>query len=121
MADLYELARMLRDALEGSIYEKVVVDNVGPECAVLVAKRRDTLHLIAFSVADGWLYAKIALGDAVPARAWSCSNIFYTPYGLYAFATSLEGLVRKIAAKQPRLDAQAKLLEEALRQGLGVE
>ena len=118
---LYELAERLKEMLEGTVYEKVVVDNVGAECAVLAARRGETLHLIALGVHDGWVYAKIALGDAVPPRAWSCSNIFYTPYGLYAFATCLEELVEKIAAKQPRLAAQAKVLEEALSKGLSLE
>ncbi|AEM37929.1 hypothetical protein Pyrfu_0057 [Pyrolobus fumarii 1A] len=119
---MHDLAEKLAELLTAKgVYEKVLVDNVTGECAVLVAKRGATLHLIALSTHNDWVYAKIALSDAVPLRAWSCSNIFYTPYGLYAFAHTLDELADKIAGKQDRLEAQARILEEALRSGASLE
>ena len=114
---MYEEARRLAELLTGlGVYEKVVLHETGAECIVLVAKRGERLHVIALSRHDDWIYAKVAHADAIPSAHWTCNNIYYTPYGLYAFATSVEELAEKIAAKQERLEAQARILEKALRE-----
>lgn len=119
---MYEMAERLAKLLtDAGVYDKVSVYETSAECVMLTARKEDRLHLIALAEHDGWVYAKIAPADALPGASWSCNNVFYTPYGLYAFARSVEELAEKIAAKQARLRAQERILEEALRQGISLE
>ncbi len=116
---MYEEAARLAELLTSKrVYEKVSVYEAGGECTLLTARRGDTLHLIAVARHDDWIYAKVAPADALQGASWSCSNLYYTPYGLYSFAHSVEELAEKIAAKQARLRAQERILEEALRKGI---
>ncbi len=118
MPSLREAAEKLSTLLrESGVYEKIVVESATGDCVLLVAKRGEDLHLIALAAYGDWLYAKIAHSDALPTTAWTCSNVYYTPYGLYAFAKSLEELAEKIRGKQERLEAQRRLLEKALEAG----
>ena len=116
---MYEEAVRLAELLTGlGVYDKVTVYESSAECVLLTARRGNTLHRMALARHEDWIYAKVAPADALQAASWSCSNLYYTPYGLYAFARSVEELAEKIAAKQARLRAQERILEEALRRGV---
>ena len=99
-----------------SICRKSGVIEEKPNCILAFCETgRDGLNLvIAFSEAEGKVYAKAVPEQAIPAHMWHCSDVFYTPYGLYAYSDTLEGVVEKINAKLKLLEAQARLAYERL-------
>ncbi len=112
---LYEAAERLAELLRAmGVYDRVVVAATGAECVVLEAARGRTLHVIAVAVRDDWVYAKMVPAAALGYSTPSCDRIYYNPYGLYAFAKSLEALAEKMAAKQARLAAQERLVQKVL-------
>ncbi len=96
---------------EHGICEKAATVEETAECR-LVACESKRLFLIAFSEYIDWVYAKIIPEYGLPLDKWHCGYVYYTPYGLYVFAKSLDELVRKIGAKMRLLNAIAKLAAE---------
>ena len=70
--------------------------------------------LIALSTYDGFIYAKAVPEHAIPAHMWHCSDIYYTPYGLYMFARDEDELIEKIKSKLKLLKAQSRLAAERM-------
>lgn len=69
------------------------------ECTVLIAEFRDEIYLI--SVVRGRLTNKL-ISKVVPSSkvySWSCDEIEYSPYGLYAIADTFEELTNKVVSK----------------------
>ena len=112
---LYEAAERLAELLKAmGVYERVVVASRGAECIILEAARGEALHVIALAARDDWVYAKLAPVEALGYSTPTCDRLYYNPYGLYAFAKSVEALAEKIAAKQARLAAQQRLVQKVL-------
>ncbi len=100
----------LCELLKGMCKRVTVVDEA-PSCSLLACEyERGRLWLIAYAEYQGRPYVKV-VPESCLAGSWSCSNVFYTPYGVYVFATSLEELVRRIEEKKPRLVLAEKLAE----------
>jgi hypothetical protein len=107
----------LKQALEAAgLCGRVGVLEEKPSCVLLYCEKVEdgAGFLVAFSSTDGYVYAKIAPEQAVPAHMWHCSDVYYTPYGLYAFANSVEEVVSKLKSKLGLLRAQARLAYERL-------
>ncbi|NOZ88294.1 MAG: hypothetical protein GXO15_00010 [Crenarchaeota archaeon] len=89
--------------------EKLVEVEETGECLLLYCKGGSPPLLIALSRYDGWLYLKAVPEQLVPAYMWHCSDIFYNPYGQYAFARSVEELAERLKSKRRLLLAQLRL------------
>ena len=114
---LGELKRLL---VSRGLCERVAAAEETGECILLYCKSSRLPLLIAVSSYSGWVYAKAVPEQLVPAYMWHCSDIFYNPYGQYAFAKTVEELAEKLASKERLLRAQARLgLERKMATGMG--
>jgi hypothetical protein len=110
-------ASELKEILDkSSLCERTGILEEKPSCILLYCeKSKDgASFLVAFSSFNGYIYAKIAPEQAIPAHMWHCNDVYYTPYGLYIFAKSAEEIVAKLSSKLKMLKAQAKLAYERL-------
>jgi hypothetical protein len=107
------LAKELEEALTrlGVCQKLVEIERTG-ECRLLVCKRQTTNLVIALASYSTWVYAKMVPEEGLPGHMWHCDQVFYTPYGLYAFAHTLDELARKIQEKTAMLEAIARLAAE---------
>ncbi|MET1102215.1 MAG: hypothetical protein ABWW69_07065 [Pyrodictiaceae archaeon] len=107
---LTELKKILE---EKGVCRSLVEVERGGSCILYACKRGDKpLVLIAVANHNDWVYARLVPELGAPPDYWHCNYIYYTPYGLYAFARSLEELVEKIAGKIRHVDAIGILAAE---------
>jgi len=92
---------------------KAVEIESGSECSLIYCGDGDGVLIAVASYYD-WIYAKTVAEGSLKPHLWHCSEVFYTPYGLYSFAKSVKELVQKIAAKKPIVYAQMRLALERL-------
>jgi hypothetical protein len=96
----------------GTCSKVVVVESSGG-CSLIYCGNEDGILIAVASYYD-WVYAKAAAEGSLKPHMWHCSEVFYTPYGVYSFAKSVEELARKIAEKKPIVYAQMRLALERL-------
>ncbi|ABM80233.1 hypothetical protein [Hyperthermus butylicus] len=99
--------------ISSGLCSKAVAVEETSSCTLLFCESRVNM-LIAFSTYDDWVYIKAVPELAVQPHMWHCNEVYYTPYGLYAFAKSHRELIEKLKAKQHLLAAQHKLAIERL-------
>lgn len=104
------LAEELRKT--GACSKIVEVESSG-ECSLLYCGDEDGILIAVASYYD-WVYAKMVAEGSLKPHMWHCSEVFYTPYGLYSFARDVGELARKIAGKKPVVYAQMRLALERL-------
>ncbi|KSW11385.1 hypothetical protein CF15_00525 [Pyrodictium occultum] len=104
----------LADTLKKTgVCRKVVEVEESSECILLYCSDEDGMLIAAASYYD-WVYAKTVAEGAIKPHMWHCSDVFYTPYGLYSFSKNVEELARKIAEKKPLVYAQMRMALEKL-------
>ncbi len=86
----------LRDGLIAAGAKKVTVLNEH-ECLITLVEIYGSRFVVAVFEGERALYAKVIPEDEAPSLA--CTNLLYSPKGLYVFASSLEELCRGIIAK----------------------
>jgi len=92
--------------------DKASVEQKSSECTLIVCVKRGNLYLISLSSYRDWLYARIVPEYGMPVGGWTCSQTYYTPYGLYVFSKSIDELVEKMKKKEKMLEAIARLAFE---------
>ena len=110
MASLDHVRRLMREVAGCS---KVGVVEEKPGCILLYCDGGDGI-LVAVFEHNSWVYAKAVAEGSIKPYMWHCSELLYTPYGVYAFSKSLEELVKKLAAKKPLVLGQLRLALERL-------
>ncbi len=112
-------AKEVAGYLAGSVCSKVVEVERSGECLLLYC-RNDPNLVIAVAEHNGWIYIKAVPEQGLPAHMWHCDQVYYTPYGVYAFARRVEDVVEKLRSKLGLLKAIARLAEERAA-AMGVE
>jgi len=99
----------LLEYLQERLCRKAIVYSGTSTCTTIACKRKDKddILLLAVAMHNNYMYAKM-VPEKVHQLEWSCSNIFYNPCGLYAFAENVRELVRKLEEKTKLIEAIAR-------------
>ncbi|MET1128393.1 MAG: hypothetical protein ABWW70_03650 [Thermoproteota archaeon] len=97
---------------KGVCRKLVVVEREGG-CTLAYCDRKVPV-LVAVGEQGGWLHAKIIAEQLVKPHMWHCSDVLFTPYGLYAFAEDAEELAEKIQGKLQLARAQSLIAIDRL-------
>jgi hypothetical protein len=89
-----EVARLLR--LRGYASRTAVWRSGG--CEVIAAERRGEIYAVAVDVVDDIIYGKVAPGSS-SVSLMRCSEILYSPWGLYVFARIPEEFAAAVGRK----------------------
>ncbi len=106
------MAEVARGLTEAGLCDKVVEVERSGECRLLVCRRGGSAVVVAVVGYGGWVYAKVVPEEGLPGHMWHCDQVFYTPYGVYAFARSPGELVEKVRAKMRLVEAVSRLAAE---------
>ena len=102
---------------ERGVCSKTVELERSGECLLLACRRDGATILIAVAEHGGWVYAKLVPEEGLPGHMWHCDQVYYTPYGVYAFARSAEELVERVRGKLGLAQAIARLAAERAAAG----
>ena len=99
----------LLKCLQEKLCRKAIVYSETSACIVIVCRRRDEDDMLLLAVAthNNYIYAKM-VPEKTHKFEWVCSNIFYNPCGLYAFAENVGELVRKLEEKIEMVEAMTR-------------
>ena len=90
---------------------KALVWRSSSRCEIIALKRDEELYAVVVARdREGRLYSKIVPGSST-VSLMECSELLYSPWGLYVFAGDVEGIVSGIAGKLERVARQGREAE----------